>query len=213
MVKILSIDQSLTNTGYTIFSNNRFVRCGSFSTKIVNVKCNVCQIERLYEIKQQLNDLIDEFEGFDYCIMESYSYGSNSRSFFQLGELGGVIKMLMYENNIKLVTITPSVAKKYLDMKKEFKQGKESGMSNKEITFTAIKEKFQKLDFNNDDEADSFLFGVILKEYLKYIKKDDVTNYSITHKEVFTQVSMQLQQDNTCKQNHYKEVDYKTQSI
>lgn len=202
MVKILSIDQSLSNTGYSIFFNNNLKVCDSFKIKVKDVKCNVCSAERLYKIKQFLINLIDKYGIFDYVILEGYSFSKNSQALTGLYELGGMIRMLCYEYNIRYVVIPPSLAKKYLNMKEKFKEGKQSGMTNKQITFTAIKNKFNKWDFKDDDSADSYLFGYILKEYFRWIQRPHLFNKVET--EVFIQLSEQIEKVTNCKGNHYK---------
>lgn len=201
MNKILALDQSLSNTGYAIFVGNRFYESGHFPTKIKDSKCNVCNSERLYIIKEQISQLFNEYSGFDYVIIEGYSYTSNSQALSGLYELGGIIKLLCYENNSKLIIIPPSLAKKWLNMNDKFKEGKESGMTNKEVTYTAIKVKYNKYDFKSDDEADAFNFGYIMKEYFKFIKIPD--NYNQVEKDVLIQLSEQLKVIDNCKGNHY----------
>ncbi len=202
MVKILAIDQSLSNTGYSVFVDGFYKKSGSFKFSVVDAKCNICVSERLCEIKNNIVELIDEYSGFDYIIIEGYSYSQNSSALTGLYELGGILKLIAYEYNCKLIIIAPTLAKKFLNMNDKYKEGKETGLSNKEITYIAIKNKYQKFDFKDDDEADAFNFMYILKEYFKYLKNPQ--NYNRVEVEVFLQLSEQLKVIDDCKGNHYK---------
>lgn len=203
MTYILSIDPSLSSTGYAVFNNNSYIESGVVKTKIKNTSCNVCMIERVYEIKCQILDLIHKYEGFNYVIIEGYSYTTNSQASSGLHELGGILKLMLYEYNSKLVIIPPNVAKKYLEGNKEFSEGKKLGLNNKEITFRLIKEKLYKDDFVSSDEADAFLFGTIMKDYLRFVNYSSL-EFSNTKKEVFYFLSKQIKEYSECKIEHYK---------
>jgi len=204
MQNILSLDLSLSNTGYAIFSSNICVESGNIKVKIKSTKCNVCCTERLYEIKDRISQLIEKYDGFKFCIIEGYSYTKNSQALSGLYELGGVIKNLLYENNIQVIIIPPMTAKKFLDNKQAYKDGKESGMSNKEITYKLICNKMGKWDFKSDDEADAYLFGYILMKYLRWNTVKDKSRFSRVETEVFFYVSLYIQNYIDCKMKHFQ---------
>lgn len=203
MADILAIDPSLSSTGYAIFNNNSYVESGVIKTKIKNTSCNVCCIERLYEIKSQVLDLIEKYEGFNYLIIEGYSYTTNSQASSGLHELGGILKLLLYKHNSKIIIIPPQVAKKYLEGNKEYAEGRKKDLLNKEITMKLIEKRLYKNDFKTSDEADAFLFGSIMKDYLRFVSYPSLS-FSSIKKEVFYFISNQIKEYSHCKVEHYE---------
>lgn len=205
MVKILAIDPSLSCSGYAIYDNSIFKESGIIPTKIKNTSCNMCNIERLYEIKDRIKDFILKYKGFDYLIIEGYSFTKHSQASSGLHELGGILKLLAYEYNIKIVIVAPNLARKYLNNNPEYKSGKDFGLTVKEVTHNLIEEKYNK-DFDTSDEADAYLFCNIMNDYINYINKFQ-NDFDKAQNEVFITISQQLNEIHNCKKEHYNQIN------
>lgn len=148
MLNILSIDQSLRNSGV----------CGYVRDVIIksSIQPKSKGVERLFEIKEKLQEY---FEGYQIhiAIMESYSYGSAGKGLsFNLGELGGMIKLFCYERKTPLL-IMP------IGTHKMFTTGK--GNTKKDLMLKEVYKKYGE-DVNDDNIADAIS---MLKTFLGYI--------------------------------------------
>jgi Holliday junction resolvasome RuvABC endonuclease subunit len=101
-MNILSIDASLTATGVCLPTGETFV----IETKKLR------GAERLDFILKSVMDTIVH-HGIELAIIEGYSFGSQGRAVFQIGELGGVIRLALYQEGIPCVEVPPSCLKKY----------------------------------------------------------------------------------------------------
>jgi len=140
-MKLLSLDQSLNNTGFCVFDDMKLLQKGVIQPKIMGV-------ERLNMIRQEVNSLIDKYS-IDLIGIEGYSFGSNGMAVFNIGELGGVLRLLFYDRLIKYIVVPPTTVKKFLTGK---------GNSKKDLM---LKEVYKRYDFNedNDNIADAYVIG------------------------------------------------------
>ena len=105
-MKILGIDQSLTNTGIYFWSEKK--------EAFHSIKPKKLRDEaRLKFIYDQVEAYLREYEP-DLVVIEGYSFGSRGRAIFQLGELGGMLKMLLYNRQTPFRVIPPTTHKKAL---------------------------------------------------------------------------------------------------
>jgi len=65
--------------------------------------------ERLYFLQKQVDQAT---EGADLVLREGYSFGSKGRAVYDIGELGGVVRLTMYCRKRPFLEIAPSVIKK-----------------------------------------------------------------------------------------------------
>ena len=100
----LGIDQSLQAAGLCLLNDKGF----AMSLETVDTK-GQRGAERLYTIRERVRSFLP---GTACVAMEGYSYDSTSRH-FDLGEVGGVIKLLLYEQVIPLVIVAPVALKKF----------------------------------------------------------------------------------------------------
>lgn len=108
---------------------------------------------RLAEIRNRLEDIVapeskpPEFRA-QLVVVEGYSFGSrlNAAGAFSTGELGGVVRVLLWEWDIPFVEVAPSVVKKYATGK---------GNGTKEAVYAAAIRAFPELAFETNDEADA----------------------------------------------------------
>jgi len=98
-VNILAIDPSLTGTGICLYDG---------STHTIHTKLR--GPERLQWIRDAI---IDRTLAIRLVVIEGYSYGSKGAAVVNIGELGGVLRLAIYERQIPLVEIPPSCLKKY----------------------------------------------------------------------------------------------------
>jgi Holliday junction resolvasome RuvABC endonuclease subunit len=138
-MNVLAVDQSLVESGVTV-KDGRL--CDYVSSTI---KPKMRGVERLQFIRDALADLIEKHE-IQEVIMEGYSFASQGRSVFDLGELGGVLKVMFYDLGLPLHIIDPSTLKKFVVGK---------GNAKKEEMLLKIYKRWG-LEFKNHNVADSF---------------------------------------------------------
>lgn len=149
-MNILSIDASLSNTGFAMMEKGIIVTC-CIGSKLRG-------IPRLIEIRDHISRLIDK-TNTDIIFIEGYAYGSGlggSRN-IDLGELGGVLRVMFYEKGIPYVEIIPQHIKKFVTGK---------GNANKEMMMKISKEKYG-IDFKNNDECDAYGMYLLGKEMVE----------------------------------------------
>lgn len=79
-------------------------------------------------------------------VLEGYSYGSQGRALFQIGELGGVIRLALWEAGIPYVEVSPAELKKYATGK---------GNAKKLAVYQAAIRRAD-MEFETDDTADAW---------------------------------------------------------
>ncbi len=117
---VIGIDQSLTSTGLAMLSTD-----GSFArTKAVVPKTH--GIPRLREIEAAVVRWVEDAPEYpDLVVMEGYSFGARGRSIFQLGELGGVLKVALARLGFEESTRMPA---RGLNARDEEGQGVDGGL-------------------------------------------------------------------------------------
>lgn len=94
-MSILALDLSLTALGWAM---NAPVRSGIWKPPHRGV-------ERLAAILGWLNGMLD---GVGLVCVEGYSFGSQGRAVVSLGELGGVVRLHLYQRGLPFVEVPPS---------------------------------------------------------------------------------------------------------
>lgn len=119
-MRIVSLDLSLTRTGYA-FSNGGFPRAGV----LVPPKTAASGMARLSWIRARVSALVlrgvpladpaGYQEDADLVLIEGYSFGQarGSSHSHALGELGGVVRLLLHERGIPYIDVAPAVLKKF----------------------------------------------------------------------------------------------------
>ncbi len=129
---ILALDLSLTATGY----------CLDGESGVIRVKSKGMQ--RLWDIRHRIVPMADNA---DVLVLEGYSFGSQGRSVYQIGELGGVIRFAAFVTGTTTVEVAPSTLKK-------FATGR--GNSPKDAMIAAAIRRFG-FEGSDNNEADAFL--------------------------------------------------------
>lgn len=100
-MNILSLDLSLVRSG--------FVRPEGTAGVIVPPKCADRGMPRLRHIRNSVRDMLG---GVELVVIEGYSFGSmNKRE--ALGELGGVVRLMLFEARVRYIDVPPSSLKQY----------------------------------------------------------------------------------------------------
>ena len=99
-MKLMGLDLSLTSTGMSM----------NGVTSVIRSKARGA--ERLSEVtKSVLHECLEN--EIDCVVIEGYSFASRSGQAFSIGELGGCIRMTLFECNIPIVEIPPTCRAKF----------------------------------------------------------------------------------------------------
>ena len=143
----IGIDQSLTNTAIVVLnSKGNVIKKEKWSPKLKDVA-------RLEYFFDKIHNLIKKYKNNSVALyaMEGYSYSKYNMA--DLGELGGVIKLAFYTNNIDVKIYPPTVIKKFICGK---------GNAKKDLM---IKEVYKKFNFDTDDDNMADAYGIARKLY------------------------------------------------
>jgi len=103
-------------------------------------------LERIDYIVRYVQELCLQ-EASELVVIEGYSFGSKGRSVFDIAELGGCVRFLLYRLGIPFVDVPPSTLKKYATGK---------GNSPKDAMIAAAIRRFGFPGCDNN-EADAYL--------------------------------------------------------
>lgn len=140
-VVFLGVDQSLNGTGLCLLDGN------GQPLKLETVDPGgLRRGARLSYIKRHLESLLETGKVVAAC-REGYSYGSAGRV-FELGEVGGLVELFFYEQEIDLQIVAPTALKK-------FATGNSS--ASKEMMMRVAENSGASV--RSDDEADAFFLS------------------------------------------------------
>jgi len=143
-MRIIGIDASLTGTGVAVLED------GSLRTERIESKKT--GPERLIEIRS----LVCRISlGADLVAIEGYAFAKPNQA-HQIGELGGVLRVMSHELGLWVLEVAPSQVKK-------FATGK--GNAKKEEMAVGIFKRWGR-EFKTNDEADAFVLALIGQVYL-----------------------------------------------
>jgi crossover junction endodeoxyribonuclease RuvC len=144
MNKYLGLDLSLTSTGCS-FGDNRTV----IATKARGA-------ERLHVVSSSIVQLCID-EGITVIAIEGYSFASRNSQAHSIGELGGAVRMRLWENGVPYVDIPPTSRAKF---------GSGRGNAGKGEVMSAVSAKTGLVfaGAGADDMCDAF----VLEEMLRY---------------------------------------------
>jgi Holliday junction resolvasome RuvABC endonuclease subunit len=101
LLRVLGLDPSLTATGIAD-ANGRLLTVTPRGRR---------GPQRLAHIRDRVLEQVTL--GADLVAIEGYSYASKGSSAYQLGELGGVIRLALWEAGVPFAEVPPSCLKKY----------------------------------------------------------------------------------------------------
>lgn len=139
----IGIDQSYGGFGITILS---IPTPTNFYSAVATIPASELKgVERLVKLKEFM---IQTLNGYDIkdAAMEGYAYGSTMAH--TLGELGGAVKLGLYESfNLVPLLVPPTNLKKYIT-------GKGTGVQKNQILLNVYKK--WDVEFTDDNAADSY---------------------------------------------------------
>lgn len=137
---VLGLDASLTSTGYAYIDSYDKVRIGC-------IKPRTRGAARLAFIRDSVKELITRAAP-DLVSLEGYAMGFNSGKsrLFDIGELGGVLRLLVWECKIPLLIVPPSTLKQFITG---------NGAAKKFHIRAALRELYS-IDIDQDDQADAY---------------------------------------------------------
>lgn len=146
-MSFLGIDQSLNATGVCrVNAEGSVVAVATVDPK------GARDGDRLLLVKHAVASMATEIR---FAALEGYSYDSVGRV-FELGEIGGVIKVLLHESNIEYVVVPPAMLKK-------FATGNASA-SKEDMLDAATQCGCKAVD---DNQADAFFLARIACAYVR----------------------------------------------
>ncbi len=102
---ILGIDPGIARTGYAFLQQEkkqiRLLACGCIETQ-----AGLSDVQRLKEIKQDLDLLIKKFQPQVACV-EKLFFNTNAKTALSVGQARGVVLLSCEEHHLKLIELTP----------------------------------------------------------------------------------------------------------
>jgi Holliday junction resolvasome RuvABC endonuclease subunit len=102
VIRVVGLDLSRTCTGVCLLTETT---CNSFTIRPHDLQ----GMKKLGFLRNNLMSRIEDFQP-TLAVVEGYSYGSQNKA-FKIGEYGGIIKLALYDRNIRTIIIPPSRAK------------------------------------------------------------------------------------------------------
>lgn len=176
-MKILSIDQSLSATGYCILDSGKFLLAETISSTGTNAS-------QINNIRVKLKQVIDEHKP-DGITVEDYAYGASSRSITVLCEIGGVIKNLLYtedylEGRERVIEKQRFLRIQTQSEMKKFCLG--NGMVKKDTMYMAnFFKNFRDTEsvISSDNEADAYMHCYYASAWASVLrKKTKIENFT-----------------------------------
>lgn len=143
-LKIVGVDASLTSTGVVALEKDKVYP--------YTIQRKSTGVERLIEIREIVRA---EIVSADIVVIEGYAFARANQA-HQIGELGGVLRVMFHEEKIKYIEAAPSAVKK-------FATGK--GNAKKEDVVLSVYKRWGK-EFETTDETDAFVLAKIGQAYM-----------------------------------------------
>jgi Holliday junction resolvasome RuvABC endonuclease subunit len=134
---ILGLDLSLTSTGWSVEGSHGAIRVSSKGD------------ERLKDVRDEVLSIIDKHND-PGVVIEGYSFASRNSQSHAIGELGGVIRLALYEREIPYVVVPPTVRAK-------FATGRGNAGKNEVISAVSARTGIIWAGSGSDDMCDAFI--------------------------------------------------------
>lgn len=144
---IMGLDLSLRRTGVALIWTSKGE--WDFHTLLIEPPVELREGGRLMYIERELRRLVDAFEP-NFAALEGYSYGSLTGQ-FQLGEVGGLARLVLAGSNTPYVVVPPTTLKKYVTG---------SGNANK-IAMALQLNKELDITLYDDNEVDALCLAAL----------------------------------------------------
>jgi Holliday junction resolvasome RuvABC endonuclease subunit len=146
----LGIDQSLRSSGVAVVSEKQQVTYLS----TLNPK-KLRGVERLAWIRESLRVVLASEPDIKYAALEGYAYDVGAGRVFELGEIGGVVKMVLHDAAIPFLIVPPASLKQFVA---------DHGQAKKEQMRAAVLRKW-KVDVEQDDECDALGLAQVARSF------------------------------------------------
>jgi crossover junction endodeoxyribonuclease RuvC len=153
--RIAGIDQSLNSTGIVVIDGETGELIHTMAV-VLNKNKKTPRLfgaARLVHIRDSIKETLEKY-AVDYIAFEGYSFGSVGASVFDLGEIGGGLRILAHDLKISWVSVPPKTLKKYTTG---------NGNASKDEMVLALKNKYG-VEFSTNDEADAFALAHMAKD-------------------------------------------------
>lgn len=144
-MKLLTLDLSISSTGFCIVNNDKILKCGRIVTegKILSSKskkhleyeyfyANPNEDNRIYYIASTINELIKQYNIDTICIENQY-IGRNPKTGLTLSKAKGSVVYVGLDNNVDIHYLQPTKIRKLLNNK---------GGSDKELISLYIRRNY-----------------------------------------------------------------------
>lgn len=145
---VLGIDQSANHSGVTLLDDTGEL----ILTQLIEPK-KLRDAERLAYIRDALTGVLSHNPNVHTAVLEGYSYGSVNKKFV-LGEVGGIVKVTLFDHKIKFYGAAPIQLKK-------FASG--NAKATKQQVIAAVERKWGHR-FEDDNIADSYALARLALE-------------------------------------------------
>lgn len=154
---VLGFDPSLVSSGYAYSTPDGTILSGRVRPKKLRGEARLDFISAQFE--QLIDNLFLHYRSPPLIVYEGYAMGMRGTPgrFFDIGELGGVLKLIAYRKYLRVLLVPPANLKK-------FATGK--GNADKE-TIASVLADSRGLSFANDDEMDAFILMEMGQAYLE----------------------------------------------
>lgn len=122
----VGLDLSLTGSGVVVLDSKGDVEFAE------TIKTNQSGEQRLVTIKDRIITIVSDCQPEMICI-ENYAMGIRAGQSFSIGELGGVIKVGLYQQGHAFTLVTPTRLKKYITGK---------GVAEKDMILLSVYKNF-----------------------------------------------------------------------
>lgn len=172
-MRILGFDPSLTSSGYA-YPAPTGILTGRIRPK------NLRGVERLHHIARCFRELLQISEA-EVVVYEGYAMGyggkSNPGRVFDIGELGGVLRLIAFENGVSMLLVSPRTLKMFVTG---------DGGAEKDVISQRIREQWGD-DIKQNDEADAYGLYRLGVAYTEARKR---RGYSVKQQEALNKVSL-----------------------
>lgn len=162
----VGLDLSLTSTGLVFLTGDGVVESYTISTS----PKDGCDTSRIAYIRDSIWSIITsicEIENQPTLVaVEGYAMGIRGGKVFTLGELGGVVKESLRQNNKNSLIVPPMVLKKFIGA---------SG-SGKECVKLELYKKYS-IEFKTSDETDALVLALMALHYDHINNKGTISAY------------------------------------
>lgn len=167
MTAVVGLDLSLTATGVA--------RDDRVWTIQVPLPPNASEYQRVARLHKLVRQIDRDCDGADVVVIEGYGYHGKFSPGHSLGELGGAVRLVLFQRRIPFVIVVPQHLKR-------FATG--SGKASKDKVFAAAV-KHSSTDITTRDEADAYwlwLMGAVFYDF------KPLTSISKVRQEVLGQI-------------------------